>query len=66
MRYHKSVTELLLGQLLSLADDVILPFNLTRYAEKIEVDWTVFKSEFTEILAAQSISLGKTEVCRRS
>ena len=58
MRYHKSVTELLLGQLLSLADDVILPFDLTRFAEKIEVDWIEFKKEFEEIITSHSISLG--------
>ena len=58
MRYHKTVTEMLLLQLLRFSDDVILPLDLTRYAAKIKTDWDVFKLEFEEILVNQSISLG--------
>jgi len=41
-----------------MADDVTLPLHLTAYAKKIKVDWNVFRQEFDEILAKQSISLG--------
>ena len=58
MRYHKSVTEMLLMQLLRFSDDVVLPFDLTRYAVKIKTDWEQWKLEFGEILVNQSISIG--------
>ena len=45
-------------QLLRFSDDVILPFDLTRYAVKIKNDWNQWKLEFREILANQSISIG--------
>jgi len=57
MRYHKSVTEMLLMQLLRFSDDVVLPFDLTRYAVKIKTDWEQWKLEFEEILANQSVSI---------
>ena len=49
---------MLLLQLLKFSDDLLLPFDLSRYALKIKTDWGVFKREFVEILTNHTISIG--------
>ena len=62
MRYHTMVTKLWVQLTLEMADELILPYNLTRYAEKIAYDTEVFETNFNELFKPTGISLGKTEV----
>ncbi|XP_066913684.1 putative N-acetylated-alpha-linked acidic dipeptidase [Clytia hemisphaerica] len=57
MKYHKTVAEMLLLQLLKFSDDLLLPFDLSRYALKIKTDWDIFKREFVEILTNNTVSI---------
>merc|ERR1719494_53052 len=57
MRYHTMVTKLWVQLTLEMADELILPYNLTRYAEKIAYDTEVFETNFNELFKPTGISL---------
>eukprot|EP00111_Clytia_hemisphaerica_P010671 TCONS_00031176-protein len=56
-RYHKTITEVLLRQMMRITDDLILPFNLTSYAQSIQADFEALETTYGEQLANNSISL---------
>lgn len=45
--------------MMRLTDDLILPFNLTSYAQSIQADFEALETTYGEQLANNSISLGK-------
>lgn len=62
MRYHVTMTKVWTRHLLQLSDDILLPFNLTRYAEKINLDFELFNATYFSMVEEQNIELGK---CRK-
>lgn len=55
-RYHALVTKVMLVYGLEVADDLVLPFNLTRYAAKVLQDVDDFYISFQQMLEPQNIS----------
>ena len=58
-RYHTLLAKIWLLYTVELADTIVLPFNLTRYANRVYDDVVMLEVDFQEILTPQNISLGK-------
>ena len=59
-RYHTLLAKIWLLYTVELADTIVLPFNLTRYANRVYDDVVMLELDFQEIFTPQNISLGKS------
>lgn len=58
-RYHTLLAKIWLLYTVELADAIVLPFNLTRYVNRLYDDVVMLELDFQEIFTPQNISLGK-------
>jgi len=56
-RYHTVVTKMLLQVTLGIADDFIIPFNITRYCSQIVNDTDAFEYSYMEMMAPKNVTM---------
>lgn len=56
-KYHLAITQLWGKTALSLADAMLLPFNISAYAKRLQDELKTFKKHFTNVLLEHHISL---------
>ena len=57
-RYHTLIAKIWFLYTVELADAIVLPFNLTRFADRLLGDVATLGIDFQEIFTPHNISLG--------
>ena len=57
-RYHTLIAKIWFLYTAELADAIVLPFNLTRFADRLLGDVATLEIDFQEIFTPHNISLG--------
>ena len=58
--YHRAMAQLWLQISLTLADTPLIPFNCTKYADRLTYYAKDIKKKYEKILTQQKITLGKS------